>query len=153
VPLQSEQRARDNVVMAIAGINFVATVDEIADDDLEGFFAGWKQPPSRRLHLAVLRASDRAVIAQDAETQAVVGFVSAISDGLIAAYITLLEVRPAYQRRGIGTELLRRMLDALEPLYMIDALCDERLLPFYQRAGFTRGVAVARRNPAAIGER
>jgi len=96
-----EQRARDNVVMAIAGIDFVSTVDEIADDDLMGFFVGWKQRPSRCLRLAVLRASDRAVIARDVETQAVVGFITAISDGLIAAYITLLEVRPNIN--GVGS--------------------------------------------------
>lgn len=138
--------------MAIVGIDFVQTIDGVRADELEGFFVGWKRRPSPTLHVAVLQASDRAVVARDAQTQAVVGFVTAVTDGLIAAYITLLEVLPHYQRRGIGTELLRRILEALGPLYMIDAQCDERVLRFYERAGFTPGIAVARRDVAALGE-
>ena len=138
--------------MAIVGIDFVQTIDGVRADELEGFFVGWKRRPSPTLHVAVLQASDRAVVARDAQTQAVVGFVTAVTDGLIAAYITLLEVLPHYQRRGIGTELLRRILEALGPLYMIDAQCDERVLQFYERAGFTPGIAVARRDVAALGE-
>ena len=144
---------RDNAVMAVAGIDFSQTTDGIAADELAEFFVGWERRPSPSLHLSVLQASDRVVIARDAGTQRVVGFGTAVTDGLIAAYITLLEVLPRYQRRGIGTELLRRMLQALGPLYMIDALCDEKVLPFYERAGFTPGVAVARRNRAALDDR
>ncbi len=36
---------------------------------------------------------------------------------------------------------------------MIDALCDEQLLAIYKRAGFTPGVAVARRDPSALDHR
>lgn len=132
-------------------ITFSDTVDEISVEELEGFFVGWRQRPSPNLHLSVLRASDRVVIARDADSRAIVGFITAVTDGLLAAYISLLEVLPPYQGHGIGTELVRRMLDALGALYMIDALCDEALLPFYARMGFARGSGVARRDPAALG--
>ena len=56
---------------------------------------------------------------------------------------------PEYQGRGIGSELLRRMLDGLGPLYTVDTVCDRDLLPFYEQAGFERGVAM-RRTPAAL---
>ncbi|MDQ3720386.1 MAG: GNAT family N-acetyltransferase [Actinomycetota bacterium] len=64
----------------------------------------------------MLRRSDQVVIARDTQVDSVVGFATALTDGLISAYITLLEVKPGYQRRGIGSELVRRMLSSLQPL-------------------------------------
>ncbi len=61
---------------------------------------------------------------------AVVGFITAISDGLLAAYVPLLEVRPEYRGRGIGSELVRRMVGRLEDLYMVDLVCDPELESF-----------------------
>jgi ribosomal protein S18 acetylase RimI-like enzyme len=65
----------------------------------------------------------------------VVGFVTAISDGVCSAYIPLLEVLPIYQGRGIGSELMRRILARLADYYMIDLVCDAELQPFYTRLG------------------
>ena len=70
----------------------------------------WPNPPSPETHLTILRQSFAAVVARDDWTSNVVGFVTAISDGILAAYIPLLEVLPAYRGRGIGTELMRRVL-------------------------------------------
>ncbi len=75
-----------------------------------------------------------------------VGFINAISDGVLSAYIPLLEVLPAYQGQGIGTELARRMLDKLRDLYMIDLLCDADLQPFYARLGMRPYTAMLFRN-------
>ena len=55
---------------------------------------------------------------------AVVGFVTAASDGVLSAFIPLLEVLPAYRDRGIGAELVRRLLGQLDDLYMVDLCCD-----------------------------
>jgi ribosomal protein S18 acetylase RimI-like enzyme len=68
----------------------------------------------------------------------VVGFVTAISDGVLSAYIPLLEVLPEYQGRGIGAELVRRLLDRLGGLYMVDLCCDEDVVGFYERLGLAR---------------
>jgi ribosomal protein S18 acetylase RimI-like enzyme len=66
----------------------------------------------------------------------VIGFATAISDGVMSAYIPFLEVLPEYQRQGIGTELIRRLLGQLDGLYMVDLSCDAALQPFYERLGF-----------------
>ena len=66
-----------------------------------------------------------------------IGIETAISDGHLAAYIPLLEVLPAYRNRGVGSQLIKMMLDQLEGLYMIDLRCDEQLEPFYERLGFS----------------
>jgi ribosomal protein S18 acetylase RimI-like enzyme len=39
-----------------------------------------------------------------------VGFVRAISDGVTNAYVKNVMVDPAYRRRGIGRELMRRLM-------------------------------------------
>jgi ribosomal protein S18 acetylase RimI-like enzyme len=74
--------------------------------------------------------------------------ISAISDGVLAAYISFLEVLPDCQDEGIGSELTRRMLEQLGDLYMVDLVCDPELAPFYERQGMARlaGLAIRNRN-------
>jgi ribosomal protein S18 acetylase RimI-like enzyme len=93
-----------------------------------------------------LKQSHEVVLAVDEATDNVVGFINAISDGILSAYIPLLEVLPEYKGRGIGSELVRRMLKKLDGLYMIDLLCDKELEPFYQKLGMQPGFAVMIRN-------
>ena len=116
-------------------ISFTDSVEGITPDQLDGFFVGWINPPSTETHLKLLVNSDHLVLAIDDETGSVVGFVTAISDGVLAASIPLLEVLPAYQGQGIGTELMRRTLEKLSGLYAIDLMCDPELQPFYSRLG------------------
>lgn len=81
----------------------------------------------------------------DASAQ-VVGFITAISGGVLSAYIPLLEMLPAYQGQGIGSELVRRILDKLRPYYMVDLLCDPDGQPFYERLNMRRAVGMLHRN-------
>jgi ribosomal protein S18 acetylase RimI-like enzyme len=126
-------------------IEYRATADGIGADDLAGFFVGWPSPPSPERHLELLRGSTHVVVALDAKR--VVGFVTAISDGVLSAYIPLLEVLPEYQGSGVGSELVRRVLERVGELYMVDLACDEDLVPFYERLGLMRiGAAMGIRN-------
>lgn len=84
----------------------------------------------------MLAESDAVVLALE-ESGAVVGFVTAITDGVLCAYIPLLEVLPAYRGGGIGRGLVRRMLSKLDDLYMVDLLCDPGLRPFYASLGMS----------------
>lgn len=127
-----------------------STTTELTADDLAGFFVGWPQPPAPERVLAALRGSHRVLVATDAGR--VVGFVNAISDGVLAAFVPWIEVRPSHQGRGIGSELLRRMLDELGDLYSVDLTCDDELTPYYAARGLhpLRGMGI--RNPAALAE-
>src|SRR5439155_430666 len=109
--------------------------DGVAAESLRGFFVGWPNAPSPETHRRLLERSDHFVLAVDGETGNVVGFITAITDGVLSAYIPHLEVLPAYQRRRIGTELTRRMLATLEGFYGIDLLCDPDVESFYVRLG------------------
>ena len=104
-------------------------------DHLRGFFVGWPNPPSPETHLKVLQGSDEVVLAVDDYTGDLVGFITALTDGVIYAYISLLEVLPQHQGHSIGSELVRRMLAKLEKLYAIDVLRDQEVQPFYARLG------------------
>lgn len=127
-------------------IEYCDSLEGIQPCHLGGFFVGWPNPPSPETHLRLLQNSALVEIAWDAEAAAVVGFITALTDGVLAAYIPLLEVLPAYQGQGIGSELARRMIARLRSLYMVDLLCDPELQPFYARLGMVPAGGMAMRN-------
>ncbi len=116
-------------------ITYQSDLQGITADHLQGFFVGWPHPPSPATHLRILQGSDCIELAVDADNSQVVGFVNAVSDGVLVAYVPLLEVLPAYQGQGIGATLVSRLLARLEHLYAVDLLCDADVQPFYARLG------------------
>ncbi|MCA9903890.1 MAG: GNAT family N-acetyltransferase [Anaerolineae bacterium] len=126
-------------------IRYLTSVDGITVDQLRGgFFEGWLNPPAPEVHLRILQNSAFVMLALDDD--AVVGFVNAISDHVLAAYIPLLEVLPNYRRQGIGGELMKRILTELRHLYVIDLMCDPQLQPFYEQFGMNRYSGMIMRN-------
>jgi ribosomal protein S18 acetylase RimI-like enzyme len=121
--------------------------DENSDLEIaEGFFAGWPDPPSQAIQRNILKNSYCSLIAIDSGYNRIVGFITATSDGILSAYIPLLEVVPQYQGQGIGSELVRQMLQRLDGFYMIDLTCDAALQPFYERFGLMKSQGMALRN-------
>lgn len=130
-------------------IRYTASLNGIEPAMLDGgFWVNWPNPPSPATHLEILKGSYRVILAIDDAEQQVVGFITAISDGILAAYIPFLEVLPSYQGQGIGSELTQQMLDSLKHLYMIDLLCDVELQPYYERLGMQRASGMMIRNYA-----
>jgi ribosomal protein S18 acetylase RimI-like enzyme len=128
-------------------IEFTTSLDGVEPAHLHGFFDRWPSPPAPERHLELLRGSYRIVLARDTGSPQIVGFVNAISDGVLYAFIPLLEVLPAYRGRGIGSELVTRVLSELEDFYAVDLMCDPELQPFYERFGMHRatGMIIRRR--------
>ncbi len=112
--------------------------------ELDGFFVGWPNPPSTNVLKSILNGSYKVILAY--EDKKLVGFINSISDGVLSAYIPLLEVLPDYQGRGIGKELVLRMQEALSHLYMVDLLCDADLVPYYEKLGMSKASGVCLRN-------
>jgi GNAT superfamily N-acetyltransferase len=131
-------------------ITYQTTVDDVQAQHLLGFFVDWPTKPSPERQLALLHGSDQVVLARDKKNGRVVGFVTAVNDGGVSAFLPLLEVLPEYQGKGIGSELVRRMLRLLEGHYMVDLCCDEDLVPFYERFGMGRWVGMGLRNRGAL---
>lgn len=123
---------------------------EVVPDDLAGFFVGWPSPPTLDRRLELLRRSDAVSLAYDEGS--LVGFATAISDGVLAAYIPFLEVLPSHQLQGIGTGLIERLLAQLDDLYMVDVACDAPLERFYAQLEFItldRAMGLRRREKIA----
>jgi len=127
-------------------VNYRTSVAGVTPAMLVGFFEGWAAPPTPEDHLRMLAGSDHVVLAVDDERERVVGFVAALTDGVRAAFIPLLEVEPDWRGRGVGTELMRRMLDQLSAYSAIDLTCDPELQPFYARLGLQPSVGMCLRD-------
>ncbi len=129
-------------------IEYIEDCAKVDSDQLAGFFEGWPNPPTPETHLRMLRSSSSLVLAV-AQDGHVVGFVTAISDGVLSAYIPFLEVLPSHRGRGIGHELVRRLLAQLSGVYSINLHCDSELKAFYEELGMRPLGGMAIRNYAA----
>lgn len=72
------------------------------------------------------------------EKDQLVGFVDSVSNGVTDAYIQDLMVHPDFQGKGIGTELMNRIIALLKEkqIFTISVIYEERLKEFYRRFGF-----------------
>ena len=126
-------------------LRYQSNLEGIQPDNLGGHFEGWPNPPSPEAHLRILKGSDYLVLAVSTPGK-VVGWISAISDGVSCAYIPHLSVLPDYQGMGIGAELVKKMLEQVGHLYMIDLVCDRDVADFYVKQGFSECVGMVVRN-------
>jgi ribosomal protein S18 acetylase RimI-like enzyme len=117
-------------------ITYTTSTVGLRPDQLQGFFEGWPQPPSPEAHVRLLQHAANVVLAHDESSGEVVGFITAISDGIWTAYIPLLEVKPAWRGQGIGRALLQQMLCQFHDYYMVDVLCDAEVQGFFTQQGF-----------------
>jgi ribosomal protein S18 acetylase RimI-like enzyme len=134
----------------MATIDYTSDVSALTPESLEGFFVGWPQRPSGETLLRLLSASTHRVLALDSSSGKCVGYVTALSDGVLFGYVSSLEVLPEYQGEGIGQELMARMMSCLSDLYAIDLVCDEEVQPFYERCGLKKCFAMVARRPERI---
>ncbi len=127
-------------------IKYIDTIEKIKPEDLKGFWGGWSNSPSAEKHWEILKNSEFKVLAVDSDTGKAVGFVTAISDGVLSAYIPFLEVLPKYRRKGVASELMKRMLEKVSGFYMIDLTCDQELQKFYEKFGMKKSAGMMVRN-------
>jgi N-acetylglutamate synthase-like GNAT family acetyltransferase len=73
------------------------------------------------------------------EDQNLIGFLNVISDGVSYALIVDVMVHPAYQRLGIGKQLLQTAIQDLQTTNVarVCVMFDESLQNFYTSLGFT----------------
>lgn len=69
-----------------------------------------------------------------------VGLVRVVGDGASLVYIQDILVLPSYQRRGIGKELMERVLFEYPEYYQINLLTarEEKTMNFYESLGFSQ---------------
>lgn len=129
-------------------IEYRESCEGLEGAEMTGFFVGWRTVPPPSVLRRTLEGSDFVVTAWDGAK--LVGFITAVSDGVMSCFIPLLEVLPEYQNHGLGSELVDRMLAQTRCFYMVDLLCDASLQGWYERRGFQKVGGMARRNFDAL---
>lgn len=69
------------------------------------------------------------------EGDSLIGFARAISDGATNGYISTVAVLPQYQGKGIGRELIRRLISGRDGIMFVLHARPE-VAPFYLKCGF-----------------
>ena len=106
----------------------------IITDELNTFFQNWKSPPSTETRSKLLTGSDLVITTR--ENGRLVGFLTAISDGAMHAFITLVEVLESHQRKGIGRRLMELAISNFKGYYDIVLITDPDKGEFYKKLGF-----------------
>jgi len=98
--------------------------------------AGWRTDAAGERLERALAASWHAVCAYEGER--LVGMGRTISDGAIHALIVDVIVDPAWQARGVGREIMRRLVARCEEagIEMTQLFAADGKAPFYERLGF-----------------
>ena len=114
-------------------------------DQLAALFvtAGWHDRAADRERLAAAVHGSRYVVSAW-DGPRLVGFARAISDGATNAYVSTVAVLPEYRRRGIGSAVVRRLIDGRDHLtFALHARPEVH--PFYEACGFKRDPDMLRR--------
>ena len=72
------------------------------------------------------------------EGDTLLGIIRAVGDGATIVFIQDILVYPAYQRQGIGSALLRALLDCFQNVQQIELATDNtpKTVAFYKSLGF-----------------
>ena len=103
--------------------------------------AGWGYRAADPGTLAAMVSGAKYVAsAHDTENgDRLVGFARAISDGVTNAYVGSVAVLPEYRGRGIGTEVVRRLLEGHDTVRFV-LHARKQVHPFYRKLGFDDAV-------------
>ena len=73
------------------------------------------------------------------DSDRLVGIIRAVGDGQTIVFVQDIIVLPEYQRKGIGTKLLKAVMEKYKDVYQIELLTDntKKTKAFYRSVGFT----------------
>ncbi len=73
------------------------------------------------------------------EGDKLVGIIRTVGDGVTIVFIQDLLVLPEYQHKGIGTMLIKAIIEKYKSVYQMELVTDntEKTIAFYQTVGFT----------------
>lgn len=81
-----------------------------------------------------LRNSHRLVSAWDADR--LVGLANSLSDGCLVVYYSHVLIHPEYRRRGIGRELMTRLMSHYQDFHQQVLIADGDAVEFFRSLGF-----------------
>lgn len=92
--------------------------------------------------LKMLDLSHVAIGLVDSETDELVGFARAITDGMYRAFIFDVIVKGSDRNRGLGFTLMNSLMEnsLIQSVERIELYCPERLVSYYEQFGFSTDV-------------
>lgn len=126
-------------------IAYSTSTEGLHRSELSGFLAHWDFEPPEGTLFQMLNRSTEVILAREVESSVVCGYIAALSDRVACGYISALEVRAEYRRRGIGTALLKQMIERLD-VFGVYLSCAPSTTRFYEAAGFKAGTAMSLRH-------
>ena len=96
----------------------------------------WSSADKPDALIGALRNSHSLITAWDGAT--LIGLANAISDGHLVVYYPHVVVHPDHHNNGIGTEMMRRLMQRYQGFHQHAVLADPQAVRFYERNGFTR---------------
>lgn len=72
------------------------------------------------------------------DSDQLVGVIRTVGDGQTIVFVQDIVVLPEYQRKGIGTKLLKAVMDKYKDVYQVELLTDntDKTKAFYRSVGF-----------------
>jgi GNAT superfamily N-acetyltransferase len=95
---------------------------------------GWSSAEKPDRLLKALANSDIVISAWQTDT--LIGLGNAISDRALVVYYPHLLIRPAFQRQGIGQQILTALQERYADFHQQILLSDHQAVKFYQKQGF-----------------
>ena len=111
---------------------------EFTKEDLQDLFLSVEWSSGHfpdKLQIA-MRNFETVISAWDGDK--LVGMICAMDDGIMTAYIHYLLVRPDYQDKGIGRELVSRVKEIYEDYLRIVVVGYDDEVHFYENCGFKK---------------
>lgn len=111
-------------------------IKDFKKEELEDLFlsVAWSSGKYPDKLVLAMKNSDCVVSAWDGDK--LVGLINALSDGIMTAYFHYLLVNPAYQSKGIGKNLIEKILIKYENYARKVLIAYNKELGFYTRCGF-----------------
>ena len=111
--------------------------EAFTQQDLQDLFLSveWNSGKHPEKLARAIANSDGVVTAWEGDK--LVGLVNALSDGEMTTYFQYVVVRPELQGKGVGRELMRRILDRYEHVLRKVLISYEAARGFYEKLGFS----------------
>ncbi len=116
----------------------ISLSDQIETDEVVSLYRAndWSSAAKPERLLPALRNSHALVTAR--VDRQLVGLANAISDGHLVVYFPHMLVLPAYQRNGIGRQMMQALLEKYKDFHQLMLTADGEAVSFYQHMGFSR---------------
>ena len=114
-------------------------IKDFSENDLKNLFLSlnWSSGHYPTKLVIAMKNSGAVFTAWDGDE--LVGLINALDDGAMTAYVHYLLIKPAWQGKGIGKELVRLITERYKNYLRIVLIAYDKEIEFYEHCGFELG--------------